>query len=96
MVSTSVVQSGSVIPAFTCFLVHRPTMPQESYVAEGSRGPTATSCKGRKGDSEKACDLTEVTQQIKGENERTRVSHCSLLPFVFRGPGDAKIPLEGL
>ena len=30
MVSMGVVQSGSVIPAFTCFLERRPTMPQES------------------------------------------------------------------
>lgn len=62
-------------------------------VAEGSRGLTTTSCRGRKGDSGKACDLTEVTQQIKGENERTRVhnSHLRLFPllvaaFCVQGP----------
>lgn len=38
---------------------------------------TASPCKRMKGEPEKAHGLTKVTQQIKGQNERTRahVSH---------------------
>ena len=85
-----VVQSFQLASASWCTA---PPCPRSLCVAEGSRGPTTTSCRGRKGDSEKACDLTEVTQQIKGENERTRVhnSHLRLFPlfiaaFCVQGP----------
>lgn len=89
-VSSRVVQQFQLSYAAWCTA---PPCPRSPCVAEGSRGPTATSCRGRKGDSEEACDVTEVTQQIKGENERTRVhnSHLRLFPlfiaaFCVQGP----------
>lgn len=48
MVSTGMVQSGSVIPAFICFLVHWPTMPQESVCSRRVTWPNYHLLQGKK------------------------------------------------
>lgn len=57
---------------------------------------------GRKGDSGRRTgprSHSKLKGKMKGLESTTPTydfSHCSSLAFVFRGPGDAKIPLEGL